>query len=325
MSLKYSLYFGFFALLICFASCEKDEEAFTFGTKCIKRTVTPNLVGEKIEFAFAMAAMPEIGVLKSMRVVSTFPGAEGTYIDPKSYHTNNSGIDVGVTVADPSTLQGNDCSTSLIVDTCAATLRFYYVVPEEARGKDVSFTFVAVNSNNKESSLTMGPYKVSKMDMTKNVLLKNNAACYFSIKDLAAYTADDISANPELASRIDLVYAFISNASIKHALYAPSAPAEARPDVVFSSGVTADSKLVRTWQLYDQQLSGLQWGIFVDDVDIEKQSFAGATSFLLDLKTQAGTWIETADKTQRAYVYINNVNDVTQEMTISVKRMAGNF
>jgi len=325
MRIKYSLFVSLWVLFICFTSCSKEDEASPFGTSCIKRSISPNLVGQKIEFAFAMAVKPEMGKLKNVEINASIPGAAATYIDPNSYSTNNTGIDVGVPVASPSALQGNICSANIIAETNAATLRFYYVVPEEARGKEVSFTFTAFDSNNAKSSCEMGPFQVSKMNMTKNLLLKNGAASYLSIRNMAVYTDDQITADPQLASKIDLVYVFNSNTAIKHALYSPSAPAEAHPGVTFPSGVNAASNLVRTWALRDQQLSDLQWGIFVDDIDLKKQSFDGATSFLLDLKNEAGTWIETADKTQRAYVFINKIDDSKQEMTVSIKRLTDVF
>src|SRR5690606_4254041 len=126
-------------------SCDDEpvlmrDAVTSLSNDCIKRSlpIAPNLVGEEIEFAYAMAIPTELGTLTSAEVVASIPGATGTYFDPNSYNTNASGQDVPVLVASDSQTSGATTSVQFTVDTAAATLRFYYIIPEEARGKEVS-------------------------------------------------------------------------------------------------------------------------------------------------------------------------------------------
>jgi hypothetical protein len=323
MYIKYMKRILFLALFVFLLSCEKEEDSFTFGSDCIKRVIVPNIVGDKMEFAYAMAVDSAIGTLTSMEVEASIAGDTATYIDPNSYYTDRSGKDIGIEVAKASTLENGVCKTEFVADTNAATLRYYYHIPEAARGKEVAFTFSAVNSKGSRVSKKMGPYKISKMDMATNIVLSPGNTCYLSIKNLKAYTAADIASNPQLASEIDLIYGFSVTTAIGYALYAPTAPAETRPDVVIPAGVTGDAKMVRVWDVKDQQLSDLQWSVFVDDLDLEKQSFQGGNTALLDLKSQAGVWAESADKTTRAYIFINAADG--GNLTVSIKNIKGSF
>ena len=76
----------------------------------------------------------------------------------------------------------------------------------------------------------------------------------------------------------------------------------------------------KTWALNDFNLARLQYGIYIDDVDFQVLDFTNAPNFVINLKAQAGTWVETADGKYRAYIYINAVNNTTPSMTISIKR-----
>lgn len=315
MNLKYSILFTLFVSLLLCASCSDDDPATALGNDCIKRSISPNIVGGEIEFAYAMAIPPGIGKLTSVEVSATIPGAKGTYLDPKSYRTNASGQDVGVVVAESSRLQDGKCITSFIVDTCATTLRYFYEIPEEARGKEVSFSFSVKASNGEKQQYNMGPYKISKMDMVKNLELKHIETCYISLKDLKIYTAAEAAAN---AGNIDVIYGFSSKSTIGHAFYAPTASAEYLDETIVPSGASSDSKLVKTWALRDQQLSDLQWAIFIDDQDFQECSFDNAANFYLGLKAENGVWVETGDKKIRAYIYINSITN--GQMIISIKR-----
>lgn len=304
--------------LALLSACNNDDSKTALGNDCIKRSVCPNIVGEYIEFAYAMAIPAEAGKLSSAEVAATIPGADGTYLDPNSYRTNSSGQDVGTVVAEKSSLQDNRCVTNFVVDTCAATLRYFYRIPEEARGKEISFTFSVKASNGEQQRYQMGPYQISRIDMVKGLNLSQGDACYISIKDMKVYTMAEVAGNASLAAGIDLVYGFSSKSTIGQALYAPSASNDYLGDAVVPVGASSDTKLVKVWALRDQQLSDLQWAVFVDDLDFEKQSFENSNNFYLGLKAENGIWVETADLKYRAYVYINTV--ASGKMTVSMKR-----
>ena len=204
-------------------------------------------------------------------------------------------------------------------DTCAATLRYFYFIPEEARGKSVSFTFTAKSSDGETVPYSMGPYAITKMDYKLDLLLSDNANSYLSIADLAVYNATDAATN---AAKIDLVYLYraITGITFAHALVSPAASSDYLPGVTLPTGVNLSTKLIKTWALNDFNLARLQYGIYIDDIDFQQISMVDAPNYVLNLKAQAGTWVETADGKYRAYIYVNKVDNTAKTMTVSIKR-----
>jgi hypothetical protein len=86
------------------------------------------------------------------------------------------------------------------------------------------------------------------------------------------------------------------------------------------TGVNNSTPMVKTWALNDQNLARLQYGIFIDDADFLQKDFINAPNYAINLKAQAGAWVETADGKYRAYIYVNTVNNATKTMTVSIKR-----
>src|SRR5688500_6191261 len=128
------------AVVLIAAGCEKEEYAIptpkeVLQNDVIKRSLGPNIVGQQIEFAYAMAILPDKGKLVSAQVEASVPGAAGTFLEHRSFSTNGSGVDVPVTVGTPSVNSGPTTTVTFNRDTSAATLRYYYVVPEEAWDK----------------------------------------------------------------------------------------------------------------------------------------------------------------------------------------------
>jgi hypothetical protein len=311
-------------LVIFFTACQDEEYSLPaaktgFNNDCIKRTLGPNVVGLNIEFAYAMALPKSEGKIISAQVEASIAGAPATYMEYRSFSTNSSGVDVPVTIGSPSVNTGTKTEVVFSKDACAATLRYFYIIPEEARGKTVSFTFSAKASNGQTVSYAMGPYNITKMDMKLDMVLSDNNNSYLSIADLTAYNATTAAAN---AAKIDLVYLYRSytTASFNHALVAPSANADYKPGITLPAGVSNSAKIVKVWALRDQQLARLQYGIYIDDLDFQQIDFAGAPDYAINLRAEAGIWIETADGKYRAYIYINKIDNTKKEMTISIKR-----
>src|SRR5690606_22015264 len=124
-------YIGILAVVLFASSCQDDEytvpEASShFQNDAIKRSFGPNVAGLEIEFVYAMALGCDQGNIVSAQVEASIPGAEGTYLEHHSYHTGSGGADVGVVVGNPSTTTGNVTTVDFTVDTCAASLRYYY-------------------------------------------------------------------------------------------------------------------------------------------------------------------------------------------------------
>ena len=324
MQRKYLSLITVMLVLTFLYSCQEKEYSVPLGktglnNDCIKRTLGPNIVGSNIEFAYAIALPASEGKITSAQVTASIAGATGTYLENRSFYTNSSGVDVGVTVGSPSVTTDIKTMVTFTKDTCAATLRYFYTIPEAARGKTVTFTFSATATNGQTVTYNMGPYPIVKMDMKLDLVATDNKAMYLSIADLALYDAAGAAAN---AAKIDLVYLYRSIAGITftHALVSPAASPEYLPGITLPTGLTNSTKMSKTWALNDQNLARLQYGVFIDDVDFTVLDFTNAPNFVINLKAQAGAWVETADGKYRAYIYVNAVNNTTPSMTISIKR-----
>jgi hypothetical protein len=300
-------------LLITFFMCACQKEEYVIPdpvsdltNDCIKRTIGPNIVSLPIEFAYAMGIPKSKGKLVSAQVEASIAGATGTYLEHRSFYTNTSGVDVPVTVGNPSSNDGKSTRMTFTVDTTAATLRYFYVIPEEARGQSVTFTFSATSSNGQTVSYKMGPYVIAKMSIKKNIAVSNGNLAYISVENMAAYNAAEAAAN---AGKIDLVYLYRATpASFTHALVSPAAEGTYLPGVTLPSGVNRNSKVRKVFNLQDRNLANLQFGIYVDDKDLQEVDLTDAPNYALGLRAEAGTWVETADKKYKAYIFVNSVN-----------------
>lgn len=302
-----------FAILIVLglASCQEKEYEIpepvsALSNDVIKRSLGPNIVGLLIEFAYAMALPKVKGKLMTAQVEASIAGAAGTYLEHRSFNTNSAGQDVPVLVGSPSVNSSNLTKVTFTVDTNAATLRYFYVVPEEARGKFVSFTFSAISSDGSTATYKLGPYNVSKMDIKRTIAVSNNGSAFISIEDMAVYTA--ATAAP-VAAKIDLVYLFRTTpAAFTHALVSPGSDPVYLPGVALPAGVNRKTKLRKVFNLQDRNLAQLQFGIYVDDKDFQEIDLTDAPDYAIGLRAEAGVWVETQDKKYRAYIYINSIN-----------------
>jgi hypothetical protein len=311
-------------LLLLVAGCKKEEYALpipkdVLQNDCIKRTLGPNIVGQNIEFAYAMAILPDKGKLVSAQVEASIAGANGTFLENRSFYTENNGVDSGIVVGEASVNQNATTMVTFNKDTSAATLRYYYTIPEEARGKSVSFTFSAKSSDGESVSYKMGPYTVAKMDMVRELAVKDGANCYISIADMAVYDATTAAAN---ADKIDLVYLYrsIPDISFNHALVSPAANAQYLPGVILPNGVNNSTLVRKVFNLQDYNLAQLQYGIYIDDLDFQQLDLSDAPNYAINLKAEAGTWVQTADGKYKAYIFINSVNNSQKSAVISIKR-----
>jgi len=316
-----------FLILVMFAAlaaCKKEvykipDPVSTLTNDCIKRTIGPNIVGLPIEFAYAMAIPKSQGKIVSAQVEATIAGAAGTLLENRSFYTNASGVDVPITIGTPSVNTGAVTKVTYSVDTNAATLRYYYVIPEEARGKSVSFTFSATSSDGKTVTYKLGPYAISKMDIKKNLAVSNANNAYISIEDLTVYNNTTLGS---LTNKIDLIYLYRATpTNFTHALVSPGADPAYLPGVVLPSGLTKKTKVLKVFNLQDRNLANLQYGIYIDDKDFQDISLVNAPNYALGLKAEAGTWVETADGKYRAYIFINSINPAGSAV-ISILRYA---
>jgi hypothetical protein len=315
--------------LLVLAGCQKKEYALptpkdTLQNDVIKRTMGPNVVGLNIEFAYAMAILPEKGKLVSASVEASIAGASGTFLENKSYYTNGSGTDVGIVVANPSVTNKNVTSVTFNKDTSAATLRYYYVIPDEARGQQVSFTFHCESDNGETKEYKMGPYTIAKMDIKRNINVSDGNLAYISIEDMAAYDAATAATK---ANKIDLVYLYRSytTSAFNHALVSPAADAQYLPGITLPNGVNRSTQERKVFNLQDYHLAQgtpnvSQIAIYIDDVDFEKLDLTNSPNYAINLKAEAGVWVQTADNKYRAYIFVNSADNTGKKAVISIKR-----
>ncbi|GAB2788267.1 hypothetical protein GCM10027275_36400 [Rhabdobacter roseus] len=318
-------------LLICLlgvSACQEKEivtvtplKGSGFQNDVIKRTLGPNVVGLDIEFAYAMALPRDMGRITSAQVEASISGASGTYLEHRSFYTDGGGADVGVVVGQPSATEGRITRVNFTADTSAATLRYFYRIPEEARGQSVNFTFSATSSNGQTVSYTMGPYTVGKMDLKLDLNVVDAGACYISIADMAVYTAAQAAANPD---KIDLVYLYrtIPNVTFNHGLVSPAADAQYRPGITLPAGVNRSIKIRKAWGIRDFHLARTQFGVYIDDLDFQQLNLEGEPNFAINMRAESGAWVETADGRYRAYIYFNAINNGARSARISIKRYA---
>ncbi len=324
MKRKYYIILPLVCLAFVFVSCNDDNEYTVPGgitelqNDCIKRGIKPNLVGDTIQFAYAMALPKGTGHLVSARAEASIPGDTKTSFDNKSYYTSSGGMDMGIEVANPSVNDGKWTEIIFSKDTCAATLRYYYVIPEEARGKQVSFKFYASDSNGRQVSYSMGPYNISNMDKKLDIVLTNES--FFSIEDMAVYNKTEAAANP---GKMDLVYIYkvVRGITYAHSLVSPGADSQYFQGVTMPEGVNNSTKFWKVYASADQDLARDEFGVFVDDLDLQVMTFTNAPDFGINMTEKAGAWLETADGKYRAYFYVNAVNNGKKTMTISMKRL----
>ncbi|MCO7112114.1 DUF4466 family protein [Bacteroides uniformis] len=79
-----------FIALSCFACSDDDESAIK--NDMIKKTVSPAIAGEKIEFAYAMGTTN--GRINKAEAVASITGATGTGFELHSWFTAQTGMDV---------------------------------------------------------------------------------------------------------------------------------------------------------------------------------------------------------------------------------------
>lgn len=323
MKNTYLYYFLVLIGLVSLSSCEEEEYAVPtlkqeLQNDVIKRTLGPNLVGLDIEFAYAMALPKSMGKLVSAEVEASVAGGEATYLENRSFYTNGSGEDVGVVVGSKSVSSGGKTTVAFTKDTSAATLRYFYRIPAAARGKEVSFKFSAKASNGQSVTYSMGPYKVAQMDMVLDLDVVDSTKAFISIEDMAVYNVADAAAN---ASKIDLVYLYrsIPKITFAHGLVSPSSKTYL-PGVKLPAGANRTTKVQKAWNLRDFHLARLQFGVYIDDLDFQQLDIAAAPDYAINMRAEAGAWVETQDGKYRAYVYVNSVNNNTKSAKISIKR-----
>lgn len=306
-------------VLVSMISCTEEEETL-LKDDYIMKTYAPAVAGEAIEFAYAMGAME--GTLSAATAQVNIPGAAGTGFDPNSYHTDSRGNDVGVLVADVST-EGEISTALFTYDTVVSTLRYSYVVPEEAKGQTVSITFSAESSIGETVSTTTPEFRISNITMKRDIVLSDEEVCFFSIENMQGYTEAEVIANG-LEDKIDLIYIYDAlnpdGYKYGHSLVSPGSDEKYFNDVNVPESFRINSTLIeKKAYLWDSHFTGEVPAVYVDDIDLETLDLTGAADFSLDMSTRSSAFLVTEDGRYHAYIYINNARG--GEMTFGIKRL----
>lgn len=336
-----------FIAFACFACSDDDNSGIK--NDMIKKTTAPAIAGEKIEFAYAMGATE--GRITQAEATASIAGAEGTGFELYSWFTArqtmvvggvtyNGGDDVPVQTVKSTTTEGATSTAEMMetvdahyitptiafgtqqTELIAATLRYNWVVPEEAKGKTFHITFTATSSNGQRVSYRTPDYKVSKMDMKRLIDMENGGTCYFSIADMAAYTREEVESQG-LASKIDFIYNYqeqLDGFDYKHSFVSPATdPQFIAISGIVPAGATNSTPMEQRAQVHDAQLKGDNPAVYVDDLDFETLDLTGAMDYVLNLQKDDSAFMTTADGNYAAYIYVNSV-DNSGKITVSIKR-----
>jgi len=310
-----------FVVLVATA-CSKDVIEPTLMNDFLKKTEAPPVVGEKLEFAYAMATRE--GFLKNATAEVSIAGASGTGFETKSYHVDSKGTDVGVLVADTSTVSILS-SAVFNKDTVSAALRFTYVVPKEAKGKTIQITFKVESTLGQVTTITTPVYNISNIEIARNVVMTNKNACYFSLETMKSYTEAQVN-DQNMQDKIDLIYGYDPTTpaperyAYGHALLSPST------EVKYLNGRTVPanfklnkSKIEKKVYLNDMLLSGVLPATYVDDIDLQTLEISHALDFILGIVSKNSVLVESEDGKYRAYIYVTSA--ASSKLTIGVKRL----
>ena len=316
----------------------------------LKRTVSPAIVGESVEFAYAMGTTT--GRLSTAEAVASIPGAQNTGFGLYSYFTARgtmnvdgtsypAGSDIPLRTVQEATTSGATSTATMMekvdahyinptiafgtsqADLIAATIRYYYVVPEEARGKQVSFVFSSKSTNGERAEYKTQSYNVSKMDLRRLIAMKSEATCYFSITDMKAYTKEEVDAQ-NLSGKIDFVYMYqaqLNGFTYGHAFVSPGTESKfvAIPSAIPGGWTKNKTLMEKRVDVRDAQLKGNIPNVYIDDIDFETLDLSAAVDYVLTFNTEEGAFMKTADGKYAAYIFVNSLS-ADGSMTVSIKR-----
>lgn len=324
-------------LLICgisLASCEKEDDYEL--AKYLKKTYGPMVVGEKYDFSFSMASTDGTS-LKDVKIEATYPGSEGTKLDTYCYWTLLDGKDYKKEMITGVSTNGNT-TTAQVIDgiewekgnasgysSQAITLRYSYVIPEEARGQNVQFRVTFTNKNGSVNSYSTLNYQVENMDIKKDVVLSDGDC--FSLAEMKVYKRADVVAQNKSAA-IDFVYRYTASSittpggnslKLNHCIAAPAHPVYMNTSYV-PADWTKNATLIESRKWDDAQLKGNTPNNYVTDLDIRSNAPNGQSFGAYDLKNDFGLLIQSVDGTYRAYLYVKKT-DNAGKITIGIKRL----
>ncbi len=303
-------------------SCEDENEDNPLRNDLLRKGVEPVLVGNTLEFAYAIGSTDGTPI-KAVEVTASCPGAAGTGISKHSIYTNHdNGNEEEMLIASETSTEGA-VSKAYLVDTVAATVRYFYIVPEEAKGKRIRFNFRAITENT-SVSMSSPEYTVSSVEIFKNLALRSGERCCFSLETMQSYTVEQVE-QLGIADKIDFIYTFKptmgSGWTFNHGLVSPSNENGYLYPVEIPSGAANRTLLERrVWPDGQLKTSGVPT-VYVDEMDLRNLTFDGVTTHAYDLGQDQGVAIKTHDGKYVAYLYINETSSNLKQMKFAIKRL----
>ena len=348
--MKFLKYLLFLLIPVGFlVSCSDDEDA-NIKNDFIKKTTSPAIVGESIEFAYAMGTT--VGQLSTAEAAASIAGNSGTGFGLYSYFTARgnmtvdgvsytAGSDVPVRTVREASTSGAVSSANMMetvdanyinptiafgtaqTELIAATVRYSYVVPEEARGREFSVKFSSKSTTGETATYQTPAYKVSKMDMKRSIAMTSNDVCYFSIADMRAYTKAEVEAQ-NISSKIDFVYMYqarLGSYDYGSVFVSPGTDPQfiAISDIIPGNWTKNKTSMEKRVDVRDAQLKGSMPNGYIDDIDFETLNLSAAVDYVIGFSNDHGAFMKTADGKYAAYIYVNAVNP-NGTMTVSIKR-----
>ncbi len=332
-----TLLFGLFLSVCILSSCKKDDIESDLQNDLIRKTLAPFLIGDRIEFAYGIGNPNSM--LSNVKVTASIAGATGTTIDPATYSTSPSGTSSSKLAAKDVSTNGATTSATILDGFNATTLRYSYVIPDAAKGQQVTFTFTATDRAG-NTVTTTSTCEISKMDIRRSQILESSTsgARYYSIADLKAYTEAEVTAG-NLSGKIDFVYTYAATIPLStgtfaygHSLVSTATAAAYIPSgFTFPATWTKNSTAMERKNanaVFDGHLQlqdptkNVPNSNYVEDLDLQRQSFTNAINYSLAFVKDASVFMKTADGKYTAFVYIADVNATApQKITIGIKRI----
>ena len=317
----FSMYLLLYTVTVVFySSCSDDESPLR--NDLLRKDAGPVLVGNTLEFAYAIGSTDGTSI-KAVEITASFPGAEGTGIAMNSRYTNpNNGEEEEVRIATETSTEGT-VSKAYIVDTIAATIRYFYVVPKEAKGNKIRFHFRSITEGG-EATIQSPEYTVSSVEIFKNLSLSSGERNCFSLETMQSYSVAQVE-ELGIADKIDFIYTFKSTMgsgwSFAHGLVAPSNEKGYLYPVEIPSGATNRTLMEkRYWPDGQLKTSGVPT-IYVDEIDLRQAALDGVTTHAYELGQDQGVLIKSHDQKYIAYLYINETSSNLQRMNFAIKRL----
>lgn len=317
----FSLYLLLYAVAVAFCSSCSDDES-PLRNDLLRKDVGPVLVGNTLEFAYAIGSTDGTPI-KAVEVTASFPGAEGTGIAINSRYTNpDNGEEEEVRIATETGTEGT-VSKAYIVDTVAATIRYFYVVPEVARGSKIKFHFRSITGTG-EATVQSPEYTVSNVEIFKNLSLSSGERSCFSLETMQSYSVAQVE-EMGIAGKIDFIYTYKptmgSGWSFAHGLVSPSNEKGYLYPVEIPSGAANRTLMEkRYWPDGQLKTSGVPT-IYVDEIDLRQAALDGVTAHAYELGQDQGVLVKSHDGKYIAYLYINETSSNLKRMSFAIKRL----